>query len=42
MEHINVDHQMGYRELDTAKGDQIIPYTLPLPKDMPNYNNFDN
>ncbi|XP_045537580.1 adenylate cyclase type 10-like [Papilio machaon] len=39
-EHINVDHQMGYRELDTTKGEQIIPYTLPLPKDMPNYNNF--
>ncbi|KPJ12490.1 hypothetical protein RR48_04385 [Papilio machaon] len=41
-EHINVDHQMGYRELDTTKGEQIIPYTLPLPKDMPNYNNFAN
>ncbi|XP_013163022.1 PREDICTED: adenylate cyclase type 10-like isoform X2 [Papilio xuthus] len=39
-EHINVDHQMGYRELDTTKGEQIIPYTLPLPKDMPNYNNI--
>lgn len=34
VEHMDPDKLLDYRDFDPEKGTQIIPYTLPLPKDL--------